>query len=466
MLSRLVLAALVAVAPQREAWERAIVVQLDEVADLRAAVWKASEFEDMCFPPERAVRYPLRPTERVVRGQVVPALVLLALSDPEPAIRAAAVAARATLEADVWSPDPAAALAQLGWTPVALSLAELDGALHAPTAQPEDSSDVLLHLQLVSRLPGGDPSRLELASRLARESDETKRHPNAHLFAIGAVATASSLEVDVALRRVLFSALDSESEAAQIARLALARCAVRPGPGTIRLPSAGELERDPRRELRERFDDSNAARRRATWLAAAWLERGRVRAHEAPDEELCVELRERLAHADEPLDVAALSLSLAILNDTESRPLIRRRFASAVPHASGPSTRGPSAYVALASALLEDWETAESWSTTFTRPAERLDAAVVLALLGDKREAKVWLESLTAEESEATRHVARALAAIGDSRAVEPLLAALQNERFSTPSRLELLRALVAVCDPNASRRRLSRYFTGCGAMY
>jgi hypothetical protein len=459
MLSNLALAAVVAVAPQREAWERAIVVQLDEAADLRAAVWEAHEFGDACFGPVSTVRHPLRPTEATVRAKVVPVLVLLAESDPEPAIRAAAVAARATLEAEVWCPDPAAALAQLGWTPDALDLAQLERALHAPAEPSHDSSDVLLHLQIVSRLLGADPLRIELASRLARESDETKRHSNAHLFAIGAAATASSHEVDVALRRVLFSALDSDADAAQIARLALARCAARPGPGTNKLPSVDELERDSRRELRERFDDSNAARRRATWLAAAWLERGRVQAREAPDEELRVELRAFFANADEPLDVAALSLSLAILKDTPSRLAIRRRFLSAAPRAS--------AYVALALALHDGWDAADSglaveaWSKTLQRPAERLDAALALALLGDKSEVNTWIEALPTAESESISHLARALAAVGDLRAVDPLLAALQDKRFSTASRLELLRALVAVCDPNASARRLSRYFTG-----
>jgi len=396
------------------------------------------------------VRRPLAPTPAKVTELVLPVLGRLAEAEANSSVREAARVALASVQEAEWSELPATALREIGWTVDAATLERIGLALEQPRAAPE----ALAPLTEVAALRFDDPLRAELASRLTRRSEESQRERIGLLFVIGAVATPAASST-AALHSALFDALDDEADTACVARLALARCATRTSVALSRAPAHLELERAARTELHRRFDDSDPSRRRATWLAAAWLERGRAQVREEADVELVAELRKRFRRAETTPDAAASALSLALVDDHECLPALREHFAAA---------SAPHAYLALALALFDDRtsiEPIEAWSHAAQNESHRIDGSLAIALLGDKSAPVFWIELLTDRNLTPTVELARQLAAIGDTRAVDPLIASICRTDLGADVRVELIRALADICGPNSPRRTVAYWFSG-----
>lgn len=441
-------------------------LRCDELVNLRAVV-EGGNLDSVggCFVFERPP-VPLCIPDALITEKILPAISRVALQTTDAELRAEAKAAYDRITAPKRAPDARLVqlteatsfeaarplLDQLRWSARSLPLGDFEAALRDPSIDPPS----LKVWRAVAALRADHPARIELAARLANLQPAAGPRSQAYFLAVGSIATASSHPVDERLRQKLIAALDVNSDDAQVARLALGRSAARPASGAIQYPPPSRPELDARRLLRERFDDVDPARRRATWLAASLLDAGRSKAGEKIDFELRDELRARFDHAGEALDVSASALALTWFGDPDAREQIHDRFV-----AENCPARG---YLALSLALLDSYASVEpmqSWSLTTTSHTERLDAALALAIIGDKLDVLHWVESLLGPEPQSIAHLARGFAAIGDVRAVDPLLTAIANEDFDTPERIALLRALATVCDPNATDRRLSNYFTG-----
>ncbi len=445
----------------QEAWARMVLVQLDELADLRRAVSEAQLVSGVtCGPAEPAPR-----VLRVLPGPrldgVLARLRQLAVEDQGPRVRIEAQRALARIESIAPGPQLGAATSAeaaapqfdaLGWTSARATVSALATLLDSDG----DASDALDVLQQLRSLELGHPARIEGARRveaaLAASSAPTV------LLAAGFVGAASSHPVDGRLVKALVERSRADSDRAQAARLALGMCAGRAGTG-------GEaLVEIARATLSAGLADSDPARRRAAWLGAALLERGRAVAGEVHATHLAlrVELREHFDRSTAPLDVAASGLALALLGDPTDRQRLRERLAS--------GGDAPIGWLGLAAAVLGDREAIGELSelgakgeqpTMLASAAQRLDLALALSLLGDKQVVVEWASPLYDASSRAVPELARGLAALGDVRAVDPLLSALGREDLDDNARVALVRALGAVCDPRAVERRLSRYFSG-----
>jgi hypothetical protein len=431
----------------QEVWERAFVVQVEEFAPLSAALWNYTLLSDEgCYIGPKSPSPP-KPSGALIDEVVAPALKRLVTKDASLEVREASERA---LHA-VLAPPPAATaekeVSRRGWSASSLDLAQLERELE----QHEATGEAIGFLHHVAQLSAGHPLRQSLGERLLAASPD--EHIHARLFAIGAVATSSPRELDRALQGVLCEHLDADAPQAQIARLALARCAARTEPHSSAADPSRERQLEVAKLLRERLGDSNAPRRRATWIAAAWLERSRALAHGARDAGLRAELKARFSAASAPRDVDAGALALAVLGDFSSAESIRERFAAR------PTTR-----LALAVALLDDREmieAAQKWEQAQISPSARVDAALAQVLLGDKSVVRDWIERCDDAKPASILELVRGLDAFGDTSAVQPLLKFSENTELTDEVRIAAIHALSAVCSPDPLQRTLARAYTG-----
>jgi len=431
----------------QEVWERVFVVQVEDFAPLSEVLWDTTVQMDEGFYIGPAEPSPLKPSAALIDKLVAPALTRLATKDASLEVREAAERTLSALRAPPPAPNAEKEVARRGWSANSLDLAQLERELE----QRQATGAAIGFLHHVAQLSVGHPLRQSLGERLlAAAPDE---HIHARLFAIGAVATSSPRELDRALQHVLLKSLDADAPHAQIARLALARCVAREDPSSSATDPSGELQLEVAKLLRERLGDSDAPRRRATWIAAAWLERNRALARGARDAELRAELKARLGAASAPRDVDAGALAFAVLGDFSRAESTRERFAAR------PTTR-----LALALALLNDRsmiEVVQKWAQAQSSPSARIDAALVRALLGDKSVVNDWIARCDAAKSASAFELVRGLDAFGDTRAVQPLLAIGENTELTDEVRVAAIHALGAVCSLDPLQRTLARAYTG-----
>lgn len=451
------LALLLAVAslpgPQREpvraqeVWERVFVVQVEDFAPLSEVLWDTTVQMGEGFYIGPAEPSPLKPSAALIDKLVSPALTRLATKDASLEVREAAERTLSALRAPPPAPSAEQEVTRRGWSASSLDLAQLERELE----QREATGAAIGFLHHVAQLSASHPLRQSLGERLlAAAPDE---HSHARLFAIGAVATSSPRELDRALRGVLREHLDTDAPRAQVARLALARCVARTDPHSSAKDPSDELQLEVAKLLRERLGDSDAPRRRATWIAAAWLERSRALAHAVRDASLRAELEARVKSASAPRDVDAGALALSVLGDLWSAESIRERFASR------PTTR-----LALALALLNDRsmiEAVQKWAQAQSSPSARIDAALAQTLLGDKSVISDWIARCDATQSANALELVRGLDAFGDTRAVQPLLAISENMELTAEVRVAAIHALGAVCSLDPLQHTLARAYTG-----
>lgn len=431
----------------QEVWERAFVVQFEEIAPLSAALWNYTLLLDEGFYIGPKPPSPPKPNGALIDGVVAPALERLATKDASIGVRDAAQRTLRALRAPPPAPNAEQEVARRGWSARSLDLAQLERELE----QHEATGAAIGFLHHVAQLSASHPLRQSLGERLLAASPD--EHIHARLFAIGAVATSSPRELDRALRSVLREQLDTDAPHAQIARLALARCVAREGPSSSATDPSGELQLEVAKLLRERLDDAVAPRRRATWIAAAWLERNRALARGARDAGLRAALKDRFGAASAPRDVDAGALALAVLGDFGSAESIRECFAAR-----------PSARLALALALLDDRsmiESVQKWEQALISPSARLDGALARALLSDRSIVSDWIERCDDAEPASILELIRGLDAFGDTNAVKPLMTFSENTELADEARIAAIHALGAVCSPDPLQRTLARAYTG-----
>lgn len=427
------------------AWERAFVAQLDSLADLRKAVADTAYLDrDGCYFGEPPKPVSLEATREQVERVALPRLVELARADANSALRDAASAAIAKIRAPERATDSHAPLLDAGWLHTDNWLEQLEFAFERPRSSP----GVLRALDAAGQLASDDSLRCAFARRLAQDRDGARKWPRAHLLAAGAVARAWTSAADASLERDLFSALDADDDCAQIASVCL-------GVFAGRAPEVESLAHSARAALCARFDHRTPTRRHAAWIGAAFLGRRLARADRA-DERLNAELRARLDFANEHADISAAALALGVLADRSAIAPIAERM-----RAASPGSRGA---MAMALGLLGALSVQEEVATVARRPgsaAERLDAALSLVLIGDKNELNEWMSKVWEGGAQSARELAPGLAAFGDVRALGFLVDELERRRNDPETQLALLQALGAVCDPNATDRRLSSYYSG-----
>ncbi|HVS17445.1 MAG TPA: HEAT repeat domain-containing protein, partial [Planctomycetota bacterium] len=225
-----------------------------------------------------------------------------------------------------------------------------------------------------------------------------------------------------ALRR---TAREFEPLTRGLALIALGDSAARAGTGA---PAADD-QREVRAFLLARLGQGTTLTRPWAAFGLALSERRRQRAGWDALPEAAGALRGALEQARSPEERTALSLALGLIADPAARAPVLRLF-------EGPGSDDVRGTFAVALGLLRAVEASEPLAETVRnsrfRPGLLRDAAVGLALIGDKA-AVPLLASELAEAGSLSSQAAlcAALGTVGDARSVESLVAFLRDEKFT-----------------------------------
>jgi hypothetical protein len=214
--------------------------------------------------------------------------------------------------------------------------------------------------------------------------------------------------------------------------LSLGRSAGRAGPG----PS-DDVDRE-RRHLLDGLARGSSQKARWAALGLAMFEDGRARAGRGGTASIREALREALADAGSPTDVAAFSIALGVVGDEEAADLLLSRMRKS----RDDGARGAAAVgLGLLGARQATTEIRMIVDASTYRPALLREASIALGMLGDRDVVPLLTDKLVSSHSLfAQAAVAQALGRIGDVAALEPLVRLLGDT-----SRPDETRAVAAV---------------------
>lgn len=251
-------------------------------------------------------------------------------------------------------------------------------------------------------------------------------------------------EIDREIARALErAAAELEPLARGLAQIALGDSSARAGSGAD--PQRGV--REARAFLMQRLGQGTSLSRPWAAFGLALGERRRLREGWLPTPEVGTALRGALSAARSPEERAALALALGLIEDDAAREVVFEHFQES----AADDLRGT---FAVALGLLRDEGSVPALTQTVRdsrfRPALLRDAAVGLALVGDKRAVPLLAEELASASSLASQAaLCAALGSVGDARAVESLIAFLVDPAPTQRARAFAAAALGNVADPS-----------------
>jgi HEAT repeat protein len=368
---------------------------------------------------------------------------------------------------------PVACLTSIGLTPLSVAA---DADLDAGFGQPERISDRADQLRWLfelfhsretpqldraqipaacARLSSGQPGaallRRQVAQRLVAELDRSPTpdwivHQSCAL-ALGQLGDCDADPVDVEIRRAL-SALVRQREDPQskyFAMIALGQVAGLPGQGAGDPLLGLDGEDNPRTLLLHELRRGRGQESEWAALAVALLERSLEDTGQPSSLESKAALCRALAESKAPAEMGARALAAALARAVDAQDVLRDRLA----RITEPEARG---FTAIALGLLRDRPAAPSIVELVRRskyqPELLKAAATGMALLNDGEivpELVSMLSSATGLSSQAA--ISAALGAIGDVRAVEPLIGMLEDSSKTARARAFAAVALGMVAD-------------------
>lgn len=256
------------------------------------------------------------------------------------------------------------------------------------------------------------------------------------VFALGRIGNAGGGTLDVRIRKTLIKvAADGDSMARNFALIALAQVASTPGPdGYDAMSGAAEVDSLLQKTL------ARGKSRSRPWAALALGVKGdrlRRRGLELSDDASAA-LRASLRDCGSPMDMGAYALALGMRRDVKARELLLEKL-------FGVKEAAARAHLAVAVGLLGERSSIDALRTALPEAAWQPDLlrgiAVGLGLLGDESLVPDLVKQMEETDSTARKGVCVwALALVGDARAVEPILAILEDESVS-----DLVRGIAAL---------------------
>jgi HEAT repeat protein len=303
-------------------------------------------------------------------------------------------------------------------------------------------------LEDIEREPGGRALKEEAArALLLRLHGERARNVDLRQGAIvglQALGDGDGDELDREIARALErAAAELEPLSRGLAQIALGDSSARAGAG----PDPERGLREARAFLMQRLAQGTTLSRPWAAFGLALGERRRQRAGWLPTPEVGAALRGALVAARSPEERAALALALGLIEDDQAPAPVRALFHEA----RADDLRGT---FAVALGLLRDAASVPALTQTVRESRFRAgllrDAAVGLALAGDKRAVPLLAEELASASSLASQAaLCAALGTVGDARAVERLIAFLADPAPTQRARAFAAAALGNVADPS-----------------
>lgn len=295
----------------------------------------------------------------------------------------------------------------------------------------------------------GGAALKELAARallrrlepLANETAEARQGAIIGLQGLGdGDADGLDREIAHALER---AAREFEPLSRGLAQIALGDSSARSGTGSD--PERGA--REARAFLLERLSQGTTLSRPWAAFALALGERRRLREGWNPTAEVGAALRAALDGARSPEERAAMALALGLIEDGQARAKVLELYLA-------PASDDVRGTFAVALGLLRARESVEALADTVRqsrfRPGLLRDAAVGLALVGDKAAVPLLTAELSAAGSLASQAaLCAALGTVGDARSVEILVTFLESPAPSARARAFAAAALGNVADPS-----------------
>lgn len=287
--------------------------------------------------------------------------------------------------------------------------------LHAPVA--------------LSRLCAGtdEPARRAVSSALltvlANHGRESRDVQRATVIALGRLGDDDNDDIDGRIRdklRKLFSSKDAMTR--DLARVALARVATRPGQG----PEAGAALAPVQSWFLKDLVAGKSTSRPWTVFSLGVLAHRRIQSGRDVPSAVTSSLRQTLSRTRSPRDVGALCIALGLARDAEAQELLSER-------ALGGADDSVRAQAAIALGLIGARGEAEALRevvlNSIAKPLVVREFATALALLGDRSVLPVLVAALReARTLPSQSALAFAIGRVGDTRAVDPLLALLGDE--------------------------------------
>jgi HEAT repeat protein len=299
-------------------------------------------------------------------------------------------------------------------------------------------------VQSLGLVPLAPPAERALQAWLAPHSPATAEQREGAIVGLQLLGDGDADELDREISATLErAARELEPLARGLAQVALGDSSTRAGSGD-----------DPERGAREARAFLLGRLAQGTTLSRPWAafglalgERRRLRQGWNATPEVGAALRAALAAARSPEERNALALALGLIEDREARPAVLELFES-------PASDDVRGTFAVALGLLRSDEARGVLAATVResrfRPGLLRDASVGLALIGDKEAVALLAGELPKAGSLASQAaLCAALGTIGDARAVESLVAFLQDGENSARARAFAAAALGNVADPS-----------------
>jgi hypothetical protein len=293
---------------------------------------------------------------------------------------------------------------------------------------------------------GADPQYKErvaevLAEAAGRRSKEPPLVKHSCVTALGILGDGDDDTVDKEIRDALMaSAKRGEELQRRLSLVALARCAARAGDHEASGRGLAQAQKHCERVLATGRDDLPA------WAALSLSLMGHQRSqdHAAVPSGVTSSLRD--AVGSRSLERATASaLGVGVLRDHDSLEAVRERLDPDQPD----EVRS---YAALALGMMGAREAADDLRTVLEEeelsPMLRGSASIALRLVGDQQAALGLLDAVEeAEELDDRVALVSAAGVLGDSAAIEPLLALMQDEDEDAELRGSAALALGVLCD-------------------
>jgi hypothetical protein len=255
------------------------------------------------------------------------------------------------------------------------------------------------------------------------------------VLALGRIGNAGGGDLDARIRKTLFAvAAEGDVMARHFSLIALAQVASTPGPGEGGIPGAAEVDAFLLKTL------ARGKSRARPWAALALGVKGdrlRRRGLE-PSASISDAVRTALDECGTTMDIGAYALAAGLRRDVAARELIAERFFSV-------KSMEARTHLAVALGLLGERSSIEALRAVLPEAAWQPDLlrgiAVGLGLLGDGSLVDDLVKQMEETDSTARKGVcAWTLALVGDARAVEPIMALLEDESVS-----DLVRGIAAL---------------------
>ncbi len=297
----------------------------------------------------------------------------------------------------------------------------------------------------IARLAAGlDPDDRDAVTRslLERLSPKVKNadaQVQSLVQALGRLGDDDEDQLDVALRsRLMEIAMDGDRIEKHLALIALAEVAGRRGAG-----DPGDAVIDTRSFLVKRALEGGSVERPWAVLAIGLLERARTALGDAPAAGTRMFLVKRHAEARSPSESAAYAIAFGLMHETDALEALREQAVTGSERSRGAAM--------LALGWMSDSVQREFLVDALIHrgpPSLSREAAIGLALMGDKRSVASVANSMTASRFVSVR-IARILALgyLGDARAVDPLVGLIQSKREPARIRAWAAASLGLICD-------------------